>query len=233
MATTGILLRKGSTGEQVRQLQKALHLLDDGIFGVLTEEAVKDYQRENHLTPDGIVGTKTWESLFGKVEHPKEKAFVLKKSKRRINAIIVHCSDTPEGRPHTVADIRSWHIKKGYGDVGYHYVVYIDGSLHEGRDVDLVGAHCRAGGQNPHSIGVCYVGGCEGEVKNGKIVPKENERGHHIPKDTRTTAQKEALLNLLNGLRVLYPCAKIYGHHDFEKGKACPSFDAKTEYRNI
>jgi N-acetylmuramoyl-L-alanine amidase len=51
-------------------------------------------------------------------------------------------------------------------------------------------------------------------------------------KDTRTPAQKEALLRLLKELRAEYPAAKIYGHCDFAN-KACPCFDAKKEYANI
>lgn len=222
MATTGILLRLGSTGEQVRQLQQALHLLDDGIFGKLTLESVIDYQKEHNLVPDGIVGQKTWESLFGKVEHPKEKAFVLKKSKRRIDMIIVHCTATPEGDWKTVEQIRAQHKKKGWSDIGYHYLVYLDGTIHDGRDVDISGAHCE--GKNAHSIGVCYVGGLE----NKPGVPY----GELKAKDTRTPAQKEALLNLLKMLKAVYPTAKIYGHRDFSS-KRCPSFDAKTEYMNI
>jgi N-acetylmuramoyl-L-alanine amidase len=52
------------------------------------------------------------------------------------------------------------------------------------------------------------------------------------PKDTRTLAQKAALIILLTFLRHLYPKAKIYGHRDFAN-RACPSFDARREYSNI
>jgi N-acetylmuramoyl-L-alanine amidase len=53
------------------------------------------------------------------------------------------------------------------------------------------------------------------------------------PKDTRTDAQKAALLCLLRELRTAYPNATIHGHNEFDKGKACPSFDAGTEYATI
>lgn len=52
---------------------------------------------------------------------------------RNINLIIVHCSATPEGRDVSVADIDRWHRERGFDGIGYHYVVYIDGSVHEGR----------------------------------------------------------------------------------------------------
>ena len=51
-------------------------------------------------------------------------------------------------------------------------------------------------------------------------------------KDTRTEAQKESMLLLLKTLKKLHPEAVIYGHRDFSS-KACPSFDAKTEYENL
>ena len=141
---------------------------------------------------------------------------MLKKSRRRINEIIVHCSATPEGRDYTVADIRQMHKAQGWVDIGYHYLIYRDGSIHEGRNVDLVGAHCQ--GHNAQSIGVCYVGGVASDGKT--------------PKDTRTTAQKDALVHLLMQLVCLYPDATIRGHRDFA-AKACPSFDATREYKNL
>lgn len=140
----------------------------------------------------------------------------LKKSRRRINEIIVHCTATPEGRDYTVADIRAMHKAQGWVDIGYHYLIYRDGSIHEGRNVDLVGAHCQ--GHNAQSIGVCYVGGV---ARDGKT-----------PKDTRTQAQKDALVHLLMQLVCLYPDATIRGHRDFA-AKACPSFDATKEYKNL
>lgn len=134
---------------------------------------------------------------------------------RNINLIIVHCSATPEGRDVSVADIDRWHRERGFDGIGYHYVVYIDGSVHEGRPLNKVGAHCK--GHNAHSIGICYVGGVDFYGK---------------PKDTRTLAQKDALVNLLMWLKRRFPKAVIRGHRDFA-AKACPSFDATKEYAGI
>lgn len=135
---------------------------------------------------------------------------------RTINEIIVHCSATPEGRPTTVGDIRSWHKQREFKDIGYHYVVYLDGSIHAGRPESAIGAHCT--GHNRNSIGVCYIGGVAKDRKT--------------PKDTRTEAQKKALLQLLKQLKKRYPGAKIYGHRNFA-AKACPSFDARAEYKSL
>jgi N-acetylmuramoyl-L-alanine amidase len=134
---------------------------------------------------------------------------------RTINKIIVHCTDTPEGRRVSVKDITQWHKEKGYYTIGYHYVVYLDGSVHAGRFVGEIGAHCK--GHNVDSIGVCYVGG-------------RDKKGDYS--DTRTEAQKEALRSLIKKLLTKYPNAKVYGHRDFA-ARACPCFDAKTEYENV
>lgn len=202
-------IKRGSQGAAVKQLQSALHLAQDGIFGRITDESVRDFQRKNGLKADGIVSDATWAKLIGNIDK-------LKTSSRSINEIIVHCSATREGRDYTVADITKWHKQRGFNDIGYHYVIYRDGSLHNGRDVNLVGAHCT--NHNAHSIGVCYIGGCKTDGTS--------------PKDTRTDAQKAALLSLLKDLRKKYPFAKIHSHRDFAN-KACPSFDATNEYKNI
>lgn len=210
------VLKKGSRGNDVKKLQRLLHLYEDGIFGKLTEEAVKEFQEAHGLVDDGIVGKKTWEAL-----QKGEKGLV--KSRRKITEIIVHCTATPEGKDYTIKDITAWHKQRGFSTIGYHYVVYRDGSVHNGRDVNIVGAHCP--NHNSKSIGVCYIGGVENR-KN----PKTGK--YDIPKDTRTNVQKASLEILLRKLRTLYPTAKIYGHRDFAN-RACPSFDAKKEYAKI
>lgn len=137
-------------------------------------------------------------------------------TKREINKLIVHCSASPEGRIDTINDIRHWHKAQGWRDVGYHYVIHLDGSIHKGRDESVIGAHVK--NQNANSIGICYIGGMNAS--------------NTTPKDTRTPAQKEALLKLLKDLKRRYPNATIHGHREFAN-KACPSFDAATEYAEL
>ncbi len=137
---------------------------------------------------------------------------------RRITHIVVHCTATPEGRPHTAADIRQWHKAKGWQDIGYHYVVRLDGTVEKGRDEAVAGAH--VANYNSETIGVVYVGGID--------------KATFKAKDTRTPAQKSALLKLLKELKQRYPNAAIRGHRDFPGvAKACPSFDAKKEYQHL
>jgi N-acetyl-anhydromuramyl-L-alanine amidase AmpD len=149
---------------------------------------------------------------------------------RTINHIIIHCSATPEGKDFHASDIDRWHRQRGFRCIGYHYVVDLDGKIEKGRPDSQVGAHCK--GHNAHSIGVCYVGGLAADGKT--------------PKDTRTAAQRSSLLKLLLDLRRMYPHAIICGHRDmspdtnhngkvdkWEWLKACPSFDAAQEYKDI
>lgn len=199
----GILCRNGSRGYLVRYVQHLLHLKVDGKYGTLTEEAVKEFQTTNGLTADGVVGPSTWSRLLGFA--------LLPRSKRLITEIIVHCTATAAGKDFTVDDIRRWHRAQGWSDIGYHYVIYRDGSIHAGRPVDVTGAHCE--GHNTHSIGVVYVGGMSRDMRR--------------PSDTRTVAQVNAMERLLMELKRLYPQAKVYGHRDFSD-KACPCFDVRT-----
>lgn len=194
MATT---IRKGSRGSEVAALQRQLNLIPDGIFGPITDEAVRQFQKSHSLQADGIVGPQTWAALAtGSLPHS-----------RKIDKIILHCSATPEGKDYTVAQIRQWHLARNFSDIGYHYVIYRDGSVHRGRSENKIGAHTT--GYNSHSIGICYIGGI---VRDGKT-----------PKDTRTEAQRSALVKLLRELRERYPSATIHGHNEFAN-KACPSF---------
>lgn len=135
---------------------------------------------------------------------------------RQIDKIIIHCSATIEGKDFKAGDIDDWHKARGFTCIGYHYVIDLDGKVEKGRDENVIGAHCS--GQNANSIGVCYVGGV---AKDGKT-----------PKDTRTEAQKQSLLELLKSLKAKYTNATIHGHREFA-AKACPSFDAKYEYKGL
>jgi len=133
---------------------------------------------------------------------------------RAINEIIIHCSATAEGKDFKAADIRRWHVQgNGWQDIGYHFVIDLDGTVEVGRPVSKQGAHCT--NHNKTTIGICYVGGCAADGKT--------------PKDTRTDAQKRSLRSLVAVLRSCFPTiTKVSGHRDYAN-KACPSFDVHAE----
>lgn len=135
---------------------------------------------------------------------------------RRIEWIIVHCSATRCNRPFTVDALIRCHAAR-FGFTGYHYYITRDGTVTQTRHEQLVGAHAQ--GYNAHSLGVCYEGGYD-------------EQGRTA--DTRTEAQRQALLSLLQRLKRQHPEAQIVGHRDLPGvRKACPCFDATEEYREV
>ena len=131
---------------------------------------------------------------------------------RQITGIVIHCSATKEGKDFSAFDIHKWHKERGFNGIGYHFVIYRDGSIHKGRPIEQVGAHTT--GQNAHSIGICLIGGCAADGKT--------------PKDTRTEAQRAALIQLVSELKASYPSATVHGHNEFA-AKACPSFNVQKE----
>jgi len=135
---------------------------------------------------------------------------------RSISSIIVHCSATPAGRDVSATQIDTCHRARGFNQIGYHFVIRLDGSVEIGRPLEIVGAHCK--GHNASSIGVCYIGGLDPDTMT--------------PADTRTPQQRRALRKLLADLHARFPGSKIFSHRDFAP-KACPCFDATAEYADI
>lgn len=132
---------------------------------------------------------------------------------RQITKIVVHCAATPSDMDVGVKEIRSWHLKRGFNDIGYHFVIRRDGKIEKGRDVETIGAHVE--GHNKNSIGICLVGGYK---RVGKQLATENNF---------TPAQFDTLAELLKQLEAKYKGVKFYGHRDLNPGKDCPSFSLK------
>ncbi len=134
--------------------------------------------------------------------------------KNNPNKIIIHCSATPEGKNFKAKDIRSWHQERGFKDIGYHYVILLDGTIEKGREENIQGAHCQF--QNIDTLAICYIGGLD---KNQKA------------KDTRTDAQKKSLKELVTKLQNKYNISNlnVHGHNEFAQ-KDCPCFNVRKEW---
>jgi len=143
---------------------------------------------------------------------------------RNIRRIVIHCTATREGQDIDAATIRRWHLRQGWNDIGYHFVIGIDGEIERGRPEEIAGSHVR--GFNTGSIGVVYVGGLDAQGRG---------------KDTRTEAQKTAMAQLVRGLVRAYPGADVTGHRDLSPDKdgdgvverhewlkECPCFDVRA-----
>ena len=135
---------------------------------------------------------------------------------RDIKYIAVHCTATSQ-KTNISAIQNYWKNQLGWKMPGYHFIVLPDGSVVKLLDIALVSNGVK--GFNSVSINISYLGGVDAKNK---------------PLDNRTAEQKKTLLLILKELKKQFPKAIIQGHHDFPNvAKACPSFDAKTEYQNI
>lgn len=117
--------------------------------------------------------------------------------RKRTTALVLHHSDTESG---TVQTFHAYHQSKGWLGIGYHYVVYKDGSVWRGRPENWIGA--QAEGANSYTIGICFVG-------------KYNEE------TVMPDAQFRSGLALLCDLRSRYPGIEIQPHKHFDN-TACP-----------
>lgn len=131
---------------------------------------------------------------------------------RELNRIILHCTATPSWREVSVDEIRRWHVEgNGWSDIGYHYVILLDGTIARGRPLDVAGAHVK--GHNKDSVGVVYVGGTD---VTGQ------------PQDTLNSNQLFGLYKVVTSLRNLFGPLTLHGHNEFSD-KACPSFDVSEK----
>lgn len=132
------------------------------------------------------------------------------KKRTSTDYLVVHCAATKPSANIGAADIDRWHRAKGWQCIGYHFVIRRDGTVEEGRDVSVIGAHVE--NHNANSVGICLAGGV-------------SEKDANVAENNFTPEQFESLKTLLLKLRKSYPKAHIQGHRDFPKvAKACPSF---------
>lgn len=138
-------------------------------------------------------------------------------TRKSTEVIVIHCAATTPTQDIGAKEIRSWHRKRGFTDIGYHYVIRRDGSIEQGRPENVIGAHAK--GFNRHSIAICMVGGVDEDLK---------------PQDNFTTAQYASLESLIKELKVSYPSVDIMGHCDLPRvKKACPSFSVKKWLKSL
>ena len=125
---------------------------------------------------------------------------------KHVNFLVVHCSDSPQGRGDNAETIHLWHTKgNGWDGIGYHAVILEDGMIEQGRPLYWPGAHVK--GYNHESLGVCLIG-----IKDF------------------TESQYAALRLLLDQWLKQYPTAKVVGHKYLDAGKLCPHFDVSAWY---
>ena len=148
----------------------------------------------------------------------------------QLKYLVIHCTDTPEGRPVSKQDIINWHTLpkekggRGWSRPGYADMVMLDGNLvnlvphNDDHRVDPWEITNGAQGINCVSRHIVYVGG-----KAGK------------PKDTRTGSQRATLEAYVKGCIAKHPTIRVMGHYQAPnaQGKTCPNFDVPAWLRSI
>jgi len=175
----------------------------DGDFGPMTLTASMEL-----IDAEELGGTK----MSGIEQQEVAPDFSYSPPKRSVNELIWHCAATPEGRDFTVDQIDQWHRARGWSGIGYHFVVYRDGTIKRGRDNERTGAH--VAGRNTGTIGSTYIGGVSSDGKTAK--------------DTRTAEQRAAMIWLTKQIAADKRIKKISGHNEYA-AKACPSFDVCSD----
>lgn len=130
---------------------------------------------------------------------------------RKVDRVIVHCSDTPTGRDIGLKEINQWHEERGFSPTasglfcGYHWIIRINGVIEMGRKTSEAGIH--VAGHNRSSIGICLVG-----------------RGNY------SEDQLASLLYLLGQTLDAYNLEpkNVFGHYEFNQGKQCPMINMEA-----
>lgn len=121
------------------------------------------------------------------------------------NKITIHCADTANGEHVSLEVIEKDHIARGFGGIGYHYIIQPDGQSVCTRPADTVGSHVSM--HNTNNVGICLAG-----------------------KDRFTYEQFNELRNVLNNLVILYKIKNwnIFCHYEWDtaNGKTCPNIRA-------
>jgi|LGVE01.1.fsa_nt_gb hypothetical protein len=147
--------------------------------------------------------------VFSKKKKKKKPA--LNVSGRHINEIVVHCSASDYAHHDNIESLRSWHLERGWSDIGYHSVLTKDGKKHNGRDESIMGAGVK--GNNRNTIHICLTG------------------NNHF-----SAAQFKALRTELKRLCKKYSIKYEYNNgispHNRYANKACPNFNLKKMLTN-
>jgi len=142
----------------------------------------------------------------------------------KLQYLVIHCTATPAGREVSSADIRHWHMDpppagRGWSQVGYTDLFHVNGGVermvanNEDDNVDSWEITNGVAGENSISRHIVYAGGMDLEMKK--------------PVDSRSSQQKESMRKYVVEFHTKHPDVKIVGHHYFDQGKACPSFNVQ------
>ena len=215
------MLKIGNKGEEVKRLQEALGINNDGIFGKQTEEAVKLFQNKNGLEVDGIVGDKTWAALGFKDEINIIKmplgVHISKAPNREIKYLAIHFTAGSSSKAGSAKSVKHvFEQRKASADfcVDDRDMVQFNPDLHN--------YYCWAVGDGNGKYGVTNKNSISIEIcsslKKGTSAAVPNHSGWYF-----TDAALENAVKLSKYLMKKYniPIDRVIRHYDASR-KSCP-----------
>ncbi|GAD00159.1 peptidoglycan recognition protein family protein [Agarivorans albus] len=132
-------------------------------------------------------------------------SFSFKRPSRSVHSVFLHCSASDNAAHDNVKTMQSWHVKRGFSEIGYHFFISKNGDIHEGRSIEKVPAAQK--GHNTGSIAICL---------------------HGLDVAKFTEAQFSSLKSLCSQIESSYGEKKIvFRGHCEVSAKTCPVFDYK------
>ena len=128
---------------------------------------------------------------------------MFQKPKRKVHRVFIHCSASNHAHHDNIATMKSWHLARGFRDVGYHFFIQKDGTLEYGRDIEKTPVAQK--GHNLNTLAICM---------------------HGLKEKNFTEAQFETLKKLAQQIEHNYENISFHGHCEVSK-KACPVFNYK------
>ena len=215
------MLKIGNKGEEVKRLQEALGINNDGIFGKQTEEAVKLFQKKNGLEVDGIVGDKTLSALGFKDEINIIKmplgVHISKAPNREIKYLAIHFTAGSSSKAGSAKSVKHvFEQRKASADfcVDDRDMVQFNPDLHN--------YYCWAVGDGNGKYGVTNKNSISIEIcsslKKGTSAAVPNHSGWYF-----TDAALENAVKLSKYLMKKYniPIDRVIRHYDASR-KSCP-----------
>ena len=215
------MLKIGNKGEEVKRLQEALGINNDGIFGKQKEEAVKLFQKKNGLEVDGIVGDKTWAALGFKDEINIIKmplgVHISKAPNREIKYLAIHFTAGSSSKAGSAKSVKHvFESRKASADFA------VDDQDLVQFNPDLKNYYCWAVGDGNGKYGVTNKNSISIEIcsslKKGTSAAVPNHSGWYF-----TDAALENAVKLSKYLMKKYniPIDRVIRHYDASR-KSCP-----------
>lgn len=133
---------------------------------------------------------------------------MFRRPRRAVTRVFIHCSASDHPEHSNAETIRSWHLARGFADIGYHYVIGFDGRIEPGRALERIPAAQQ--GHNSDSIAICVAGGQDGRA------------------EAFTHQQFQSLKNLCSAIHDAYDGHISFHGHNEVSDTACPVFDYRS-----